>query len=173
MSPVADSPSPSRRGAIMDESAEITRSLSNLLDSHGFGFQYAVLAAAERLFDPSSFGGSPWRRPICEFPVEVNGDSYHIDVILEHCRRPMLLVGECKRANPALRNWCFLRVPYRQESELSSYVFLEELAWSLSGDPFCTLRTLFHSENIFHLGIEVKSHEKGNPCDKGRGAIEE
>ena len=33
--------------------------------------------------------------------------------------------------------------------------------------------TLFNSPNIYHLGIEVKSSEKGNPCDKGRGAIEE
>ncbi len=85
----------------------------------------------------------------------------------------MLIVGECKRANPALRNWCFLRAPYREDSSLSSSVFVEDLSWSPTGDPACAVTTLFNSENIYHLGIEVKSSEKGNPCDKGRGAIEE
>ncbi len=157
----------------MEGSAEITKALESVLDSHGYGFQYAVLAATDRLFKPTIRGGSRWRLPIAEFPVEVKGAHSHIDVILEHCLRPMFMVGECKRANPALRNWCFLRAPYREEASLASSVFLEELTWSESGDPSCRVMTLFSSPNIYHLGIEVKSSERGNPCDKGRGAIEE
>jgi hypothetical protein len=157
----------------MEGSAEITKALEGILDTHGYGFQYAVLATAQRLFSPTTIHGSRWRLPIAEFPVEVNGAHSHIDLILEHCLRPILMVGECKRANPALRNWCFLRAPHREESSLSSSVFIENLTWSPTGDPCCTVQTLFNSENIYHLGIEVKSVEKGNPCDKGRGAIEE
>lgn len=155
----------------MDEAKDITAALSNILDTHGYGFQYAVLAAAERLFKPG--GGSPWRHPVAEFPVEINDAHSHIDIILEHYRRPLMMVGECKRANPALRNWCFLRAPFKEASSLSEYVFAEALEWPQTGDPVCRVRALFHSQNVYHLGIEVKSNEKGNPCDKGRGAIEE
>jgi hypothetical protein len=155
----------------VDEPKDITNALSNVLDSHGYGFQYAVLAAAQRLFQPD--GGSPWRHPVAEFPVEIRNAPYHIDIILEHYRRPMMIVGECKRANPALRNWCFLRAPFREASSLSEYVFAEALEWPDQGAPVCRVRSLFHSQNVYHLGIEVKSNEKGNPCDKGRGAIEE
>ena len=38
----------------MEGSAEITKALETILDSHGYGFQYAVLATAERLFSPAS-----------------------------------------------------------------------------------------------------------------------
>ena len=62
----------------MDEPKDITTALSNILDSHGYGFQYAVLAAAQRLFNPGI--GSPWRHPVAEFPVEVRTGSYHIDM---------------------------------------------------------------------------------------------
>jgi hypothetical protein len=54
----------------MDEAKDITAALSNILETHGYGFQYAVLAAAERLFKPG--GGSPWRHPVAEFPIEIN-----------------------------------------------------------------------------------------------------
>lgn len=109
----------------MDDPKDITNTLSNILDSHGYGFQYAVLAAAERLFKPGD--GSPWHHPVAEFPVEVKNYDYHIDIILEHYRRPLIMVGECKRANPALRNWCFLRAPFKEASSLSEYVFAEAL----------------------------------------------
>src|SRR5262249_8923505 len=98
---------------------------------HGYGFQYAVLAAAERLFKPGL--GSPWRHPVAEFPVEINHVHSHVDIILEHYRRPMMMVGECKRANPALRNWCFLRAPFKEASSLSEYVFAEALEWPQTG----------------------------------------
>jgi hypothetical protein len=164
------------------DSAAITQALEKYLDLHGFGFQYAVLATAAKAFNPDLHGGSPWRLPIAEFPVEIQGTPYHIDFILQHCRRPMLLVAECKRANPALRNWCFLRAPFRRTASLSSQVFVEELAWR-SGDelgwrsddlPFCRLKPLFYAEDdIYHLGVELKSNEKGDPCDKGRGGMDE
>jgi hypothetical protein len=155
----------------MDDPKEITNDLSNVLDSHGYGFQYAVLAEAERLFKPGD--GSPWHHPVAEFPVEIKNSHYHIDIIFENYCRPLIIVGECKRANPALCNWCFLRAPFKGASSLSEYVFAEVLEWLKSGEPACRVQPLFHSQNVYHLGIEVKSRQKGNPCDKGRGAIED
>jgi hypothetical protein len=157
----------------MDDPDDLTQALSKLLDSHGYGFQYAVIATAQKLYKAGVFAGSPWRRPIAEFPVEVRNSSYHIDLIFEHYRRPLFLVGECKRANPALRNWCFLRAPFKESNSLSDNVFAEALEWPKTGDPVCRVRPLFYSENVYHLGIEVKSHERGDPGGKGRGAIEE
>ena len=42
----------------MEGSAEITKALEAILDTHGYGFQYAVLATAQRLFSPTTIHGS-------------------------------------------------------------------------------------------------------------------
>ena len=62
-----------------------------------------------------------------------------------------MIVGECKRANPALRNWCFLQAPFKEVSSLSEYVFAEALEWPESGDPVCRVWGLFHSQSVYHL----------------------
>ena len=61
---------------MIEGSAEITKGLESILDTHGYGFQYAVLATAQRLFSPTTIHGSRWRLPIAEFPVEVNGCTF-------------------------------------------------------------------------------------------------
>jgi len=51
---------------------------------------------------------------------------------------------------------------------------VEELAYGVStSEPFCRVKLLSHSENIYRLGFEVKSGNPGDKHPKGREAIEE
>src|SRR5271157_5882381 len=78
-------------------------------NKHGYGFQYSILGYAEKLYEK---GSSPWRKPIPEFPVQVQGKDARIDLLLEHKSNSYLIVAECKRVNPALSNWFFAKASY-------------------------------------------------------------
>ncbi|MFZ1804688.1 MAG: hypothetical protein WAU05_12245, partial [Nitrospira sp.] len=80
-----------------------------VLGSHGYGFQYAVLRRAEEL---AAERRSKWVFEAAEFPVGTAESPTHIDFILRNAHSTVYLVGECKRANPAHANWCFLKAPY-------------------------------------------------------------
>src|SRR4030043_1645904 len=97
---------------------KITSAFEKTLNRHGYGFQYSVLKKAKQLFED---GRSPWIFEPSEFPVSVQGRDVHIDFILRWYRKgmtlaeysiPVYLVAECKRADPALKYWCFARAPY-------------------------------------------------------------
>jgi|SRR5215469_6984288 len=85
----------------------------NELNRHGYAFQYSVIRKAEELYAANQ---SRWAFKAAEFPVQVRGRNTHIDFIFEHCDKPIFLVGECKRVNPALSNWCFTRSPYTRRN---------------------------------------------------------
>jgi hypothetical protein len=61
-------------------------------------------------------------------PVSVGGKDTHVDFVLR--THEAFLVAECKRANPALANWCFARAPYIARRERASEVRLEQLRWN-------------------------------------------
>src|SRR5690242_5382051 len=93
---------------------ELTASFRKSLNSNGFGFQYSVLRLVEQLGDE---GKSAWGLVASEFPVESRGNNTHIDFILKRMMYEpgncaTFIIGECKRANPALSNWCFAKAPY-------------------------------------------------------------
>ncbi|HEX8398250.1 MAG TPA: hypothetical protein VF644_12540, partial [Pyrinomonadaceae bacterium] len=58
---------------------QLKDSFQKVLNSHGFGFQYAVIEAAENLYTEKK---SAWFFEVTEFPVEVQGEGTHIDFIL-------------------------------------------------------------------------------------------
>jgi hypothetical protein len=92
-------------------SEQFTQSFAKVLNRHGYGFQFSVLKKADEL---RKQGRSMWRLEACEFPVEVQGAGTRVDFVLERGdhgsrRRPLYMLAECKRANPALSNWCFVR----------------------------------------------------------------
>jgi hypothetical protein len=150
-----------------EELTKINKILEKTLNRHGYSFQYSVIAHADVLFKRML---SPWRAPIPEFPVEIQGYGTRIDTILQHRDRPFFLIIETKRANPSLSNWCFLKTPYPGTSRANGFVV--EKIYRDGPGRYTTLDELGASSDVCHLGIEVKSSQKGDETSQGRGAIE-
>ena len=87
----------------------IEKGLARQLNIHGYGFQYSVTKLVKRCSENNS---SPWILDVAEFPVVVNGISTHIDFVLRNKNEPFFMVAECKRSDPSLSNWCFVKAPY-------------------------------------------------------------
>lgn len=145
------------------------------LNRQGHPFQYAVIRRANQLKDEKR---SPWLFEVSEFPVEVQGCHTRIDFVLSQWINPggmeyfQYLVAECKRANPALNNWFFARAPYVRRGGVPKDILVESI--KREGNVLTAfLGRLDGSENIYHIAVEVKGGAKGDPRDKGRGAIEE
>lgn len=99
-------------------SEEFTQSFAKVLNRHGYGFQFSVLKKADELARQRK---SAWDFEVCEFPVE-GGPGTRIDFVLSRPPRRgdgskyYFLIAECKRANPALSNWCFARAPFTRHN---------------------------------------------------------
>ena len=157
------------------ESASIEKGLEKILNRHGYGFHYSVLRLAHELSEENKTG---WVFKAAEFPVQVpGGPGTRIDFVLQFRHCPIYLLGECKRANPALRNWCFVRAPYvRRNRNEYEPLFVERVVLDPDGTISASARSEwghsdFHNQ-AYHIAREVKSQEKGDPYGSGRGAIE-
>lgn len=110
--------------------AKVREGLRKVLNRHGYGFHYAVLRNAYELH---ANGKSRWFFEAAEFPVSVGGFDTRIDFILRS-QDPSdiywdcFLIAECKRVDPALSNWCFVRTPYVRRNH-SERVILEKLSF--------------------------------------------
>lgn len=142
------------------------------LSRHGYGFQYAVLNAVHEF--ASTRRSFPWFRVVSEFPVAVAQASTKIDFILQHRDRSVFLTCECKRVNPAFCDWFFARAPFVRRggnidhlvAECVRYNPIEE--FRASGSRFDTI-----SHKPYHIAIEVKSGQKGDPIGGSGKAIEQ
>jgi hypothetical protein len=144
------------------------------LNRHGYGFQYAALKEAERLWQTGKSQWVPW---VPEFPVEVQGSGTRIDFVLRHESGNCYLVAECKRANPATANWCFARAWQPQLAEVARQSYAE-VAYLFDGDDDgdgCEtgLKVLVPSDRIFQVAIEARTGKKGDEHAGGRGEIED
>ncbi len=158
----------------------------NVLDSHGYGFQYSVIRFADTLYKTSKSG---WHFVWAEFPVSVQakeGQSKDtkIDLVLQNGRLPYYMLGECKKVNPALCQWCFARAPYTHPNpnnlkllfEAIDVISLDQVAAIDPKRPYRLISSIFPTRagNIFHVGVELKSNKKGDAQgSSGRGAIED
>ncbi|HEX6370321.1 MAG TPA: hypothetical protein VF006_15480 [Longimicrobium sp.] len=148
--------------------------LRHAINRHGHAFQNAVLRRAGELFENRS---SKWIFDGVEIPVEVRGHSTRIDFLL-HKRSWMqngvaqFLIAECKRANPALSNWCFARSKFlRRNLEVDREPIVETVHFD--GQDFTSeAQKLSSRGEVYALGYAVRADKKGegNP---GRDAIEE
>jgi hypothetical protein len=148
-----------------------------VLNSHGYGFHYSVLREASELFANES---SKWAFEAAEFPVEVQGRGTRIDFVLQHRDHPSFyLLAECKRANPALSNWCFARAPLVRRNRSEEPMFLEHFRISETGTVSQGIEASsrkvrnLNEREAYHIGIEVKSGKKGDSNGQGRGHIED
>jgi hypothetical protein len=159
-----------------DDRPSLRNSFNKILNSHGYGFHYAVLSKAKELYEQHT---SNWAFESAEFPVSINGAATRIDFILKkhtsspETETPFFLVAECKRANPALADWCFVRAPFVRRNRTHEPVILEHIEI----DDKATLNAcgIAHSfvENAYHIALEVRTEKKGDNRSAGRGAIEE
>ncbi len=138
------------------------------LNSHGYGFQYAVIREAQRLREE---GKSEWIFEVSEFPVSVRGKNTHIDLILRKHNTRYHLIGECKRANPALANWCFVRSPYIRRNRTSQKLFFQYVLPATSN--VATGVDTGSSDKIYNIGLEAPSGMKGDVQGQGRKVIED
>lgn len=145
----------------------INKTLEKTLNRHGYSFQYSVVSKANELFKNHQ---SNWRAPVTEFPSEVKGFGTRIDTILQYKDKPIFLIIETKRANPALSNWCFLEAPYINTGINKPIV---ESITKNQSQYRTSIAGLEKPREVCHLGLEIKSTKKGDPCSSGRGAIED
>lgn len=157
----------------MDDHPEekVREGLRKVLNSHGYGFHYAVLRKANELRAKEK---SQWYFEAAEYPVSVGGFDTRIDFILrsqdaQATYWDCFLISECKRVDPALSNWVFVRTPHDSER-----VILEKLLFSDPNFPTATGEPVFSEiKNTYNIGLEVSSGRKGDSSGRGRGQIEE
>ena len=164
---------------LTNEEKKVQKGFEKALNQHGYGFQYSVLKFAEELYKKEE---SAWFFEVSEFPAEVQGYDTRIDFILRRSNRfppynqkPFFLIAECKRANPALSNWCFARAPFIRRAGLLNCLVLETGHRSGAGSLVATASVIPHYNDLFfQVALEVRSEkETGDTHTKGRGAIED
>lgn len=138
-----------------------------VLGSHGYGFQYAVLRRAEEL---AAERRSRWVFEAAEFPVGKAESPIHIDFILRNEDSTVYLVGECKRADPAHANWCFLKAPYTRRNSSEAELVFQEVVYQAETLVAARPRTKHASLESTHLGFELRTGAKGEGSG-GRSAI--
>jgi hypothetical protein len=151
----------------------VKKGFEKALNRHGYGFQYSVLEVAGSL---SEKGRIRWVFEAAEFPVEVQGYGTRIDFVLRLSGEPLVyLLAECKRANPALSNWCFAKAPLVTRNRTTCEPLFLEYAWEdEEGHLHASAKQrLNFRDKAYHIALEVKSQETGDPGGGGRGAIEE
>lgn len=168
---------------MLDDPDKVKHAFEHALNRHGYSFQYSVIQKLMQLFDDHI---SPCSFECAEFPVAVQGRDTRIDFILRagafefgryhYQPTPFYIVAECKRANPALSNWCFARAPHVRRSQQRHTFIVEQLSHELVGDTpeyrssGAALST--SSDELYHIGFEVRSAHEGDNKGDSRGAIE-
>lgn len=147
----------------------IRNGLAKSINMHGYAFQYAVLNTAKDICEK---GASPWGFEVAEFPVLNKNKSLHIDFILRNKREQFSLIAECKRCDPAISNWCFIKTPYVscKTSSGRERIVRERVFIDGNGNIRTGLQSVSHSSDIYHLPFELKSNAKGDGSG-GRGQI--
>jgi hypothetical protein len=159
--------------------AELAHGFESLLNEHGHGFQYAVIHKLNEIFRKQN----RWLFEVAEFPVATLRFDTKIDFIIRPVRTRFFLVAECKRANPALKDWCFLRAPMIARGRRGKSLLVEHLVTTyteVSGihPSRCFADCFASSESIdaFHIGFELRNHREkgdGHSSGAGRKTIEE
>lgn len=159
-------------------SKELADSFAKELSRHGYGFQFSVIRKAHELVNK---GRSVWRFVASEFPVEVQGAGTRIDFILHRSRTmggfdtsPIFLLAECKKANPKMSNWCFIRTRYTHNNVWgdTQYFIVECLEKDGNDGLRVYAKQSFSTDKAYHLAVEVRSNMKGEPSGETGRAIE-
>lgn len=150
---------------------KISVGLRKILNYHGYGFHYSVIRHINELFDKRK---TSWGFEAAEYPVSINDYDTRIDFILKNVNRDNYIVAECKRANPAFSNWCFVKAPYIRRDDYGNQIIIDKVSFMENSTRVMANGVKFAlSKNIYHLGFEIRTGKEGEPDTKGRGAIED
>lgn len=160
-------------------SNQLAQEFAKYLSTHGYGFQYAVIKYIKDLIGSNQIVmiDDFWRFLMSEFPVKSEKGT-RIDFVLERAARSrsykrLFLVAECKRANPATANWCFVKSPYPHRGVWGSteYVHLECVKKTVVSDAFGGLIAGGVKANsdrqAYHLAFSLRTNEKGDESGQG------
>lgn len=152
---------------------EVKQRLNDLLKRHGYGFQYSVLELVHVLAYKKK---SRWLFEVAEFPVEVQGAGTKIDFMLRLNNTQIYIVAECKRVDPKFSNWCFVKAPYVRQDRGGEEFFVDRVRYDKQNN-MCRVTqdklSIWVQKNAFHIGLVVKSREKGEGGKSEKDAIEE
>lgn len=138
------------------------------LNVHGFGFHYSV-ATAVQSFRPQF--GSPFRFIGAEVPVALNGVEMHVDLVFWLPDQGTYLVAECKRADPALAEWCFSRSGFTVGGS-ETRPTLDALRFVDSNSLHLNPIQCGNAASLYQVGVAVKRQDrKGDGCGSDRDAI--
>lgn len=142
---------------------EISKRFKETLDKHGHTFHHSILRRVEELQRQDL---TKWGLVGSEYPVENKGNNSHIDFVLKHFRGFTYLIAECKKADPARANWCFVKTPYNWRDERETYIQIDKIVDSKlqNGSISRKLTTTLAPtrRNIMNLGVEVKTGQTGD-----------
>jgi hypothetical protein len=136
--------------------------LRKVLNTDGYGFQYAVLKRADQLFSERL---SLWRLEPTEFPVVTGNKTIHLDFLLRHHQTQTYLIAECKRADPARAHWCFVRAPYTRRNPRRGELSFDQVQCQPPNEVIQHPCELFTDQGPYHYGFALRTE---NPGD-GRG----
>ena len=153
------------------ESEQQQARFAKAVNRQGYAFQNALLRQCVGLNESRK---SSWSFEAAEFPVEVNGDGTRIDFVLWADQRPYWLLAECKRVNPALADWLFLRTSYVRRYARTEQIIAEQVAKDASGCCSADGVEIWnpHPHFVGHRGFEVRTEKEGE-SGSSRDAIEE
>ena len=148
---------------------ELGKGIVRVLNVHGYVFQYSVLKTIESIYRT---GRSPWGFEAAEFPVSLKNTPVHIDFILAHKEEYSYIIAECKRCDPSLSNWCFIKAPYVSRGPSRGERIVRELIIKAKGSPVIKtgLQWIVRSNEVYHLPFELRNRGKGEG-QYGRGQI--
>lgn len=157
----------------MTEERDLSRvrtGFQKTLDSHGYGFQYAVQRNLDELAEA---GPASWQLEASEFPVRVGSRETRIDFVY---RRPLgtaYLVGECKRVNPGV-SWGFIRAGMQRQRHDDRALLLEAVESPVQGRARAVTIPFRYYERFADIGRELKGGaDSSEGKGLGRSAIED
>jgi hypothetical protein len=155
-----------------DSSGQISAGLRKVLNTHGYGFHYAVVRRGEELSENNK---TNWILEGTEIPVVAGGATTHVDVVWSTRSELTKLVSECKRADPAKARWCFARSPYRWFGDVNSE---KELAFDqlvLNSDRTRNVRPCFgyKEQGSYQIAVDLRTGQKGDGEGKSSKAIDD
>lgn len=142
--------SPTREEKVL---VELQAAYVDRLNRGGIPFQLTVAAKQLEL---ERAGATKWATEAYEFPVEIRGRPFHIDLVLKHRTVERYAVIECKRVQPKFAAWMF--------------------APSLGGTAELTSPNDFVEQLQSHKGVPTKSiaveRSNGAWCTKAVAGVE-
>jgi len=140
--------------------------LERLLNIHGYSFQYSIAKRAAELEKEAN-----WYFEGAEIPVETGSEVIHVDLVFYTVNRNPsdgyrhFLIGECKRADPALGDWCFAKTPYtwRGGDRVDTHIQFDRMVGDpIESRPFSDTISLHTDRPTANLAVEVKTGKKGD-----------